>query len=189
MDCEAFLESYSDFFDGHVEEDDLSQFCQHLLDCSACAEYDGVIRRGLRLLREIDPPDTTPDFIPRLQRRFLDPVQRTQGLGEYVRVAGVAVLTVAGLMAIASLPMLRPAGGAVELPPVVVDLPNGTPEVHSLWGPPPTFAPPVSFLKVPDFPDDALLLRQPDRFSLFRKDVGKADASRARTESEVVAGE
>lgn len=182
MECEEFLEGYSDFLDGLFEEHRVSYYRTHLLTCPDCCEYDRVMRRGLRLVKELDRPEATPDFVPRLQRRFLDESGKSGGVGEYGRAVLVVGLTTVSLIVIASLPALRPDGGAIQLPPVVVEEPATT-DLPSLWGPPPTFAPSASFLRTPDFPRDGLLAPRTQPFSLFR---ATADLSKPAAETEEV---
>lgn len=166
MDCAEFLERYSEFLDGEIEASRVPAYQRHIVSCSGCAEYDRVVRRGLRLVRELERPEATPDFVPQLERRFLDGSQRSPWI-EYTKAALVAGVTTIAIMAAASMPNLRSSGRAVQLPPVVVETPS-TGEFPSLFSPPPTFAPRASFLTVPEFPSDHLLGLSPGRFSLFR---------------------
>jgi len=168
MECEKFLESYSDFLDGLLGEEPLSDCRNHLLRCPDCGEYDRVMRRGLRLVRELDRPEATPDFGPRLQKSFLAGSRRGEGAGDYTKAVLVAGLATLSLIVIASLPALRLGGRAVQLPPLVVETPAGASQLPSLWGPPPRFAPSASLLRVPDLSGDQLLAPPPQRFSLFR---------------------
>jgi len=168
MECEKFLESYSEFLDGLLEEGPLSDCRDHLLRCPDCGEYDRVMRRGLRLVRELDRPETTPDFGPRLQNSYLASSRPGEGAGDYTKAVLVTGLAALSLIVVASLPALRPGGRAVQLPPLVVETPAGANQLPSLWGPPPTFAPSASLLRVPDLSGDQLLAPPPQRFSLFR---------------------
>ena len=169
MDCDEFIQSFSDFLDAEFEKYPLQEYCQHLESCAACGEYDRVVRRGLRLVRELDAPEPSPDLVPRLQRCFLAQRDRSEAMGEYAKVAGIAGLTIAGVMLVASLPMMRPNGGALELPPVVVEAETPGDRSHSLWGPPPTFPASASFMTVPNLTEGPLLRRPLERFSLFRQ--------------------
>lgn len=167
MECEEFLEGYSDFLDGELGEPGLTYYRSHLFECRRCAEYDRVMRRGLRLVRELDPPEARCEIVPLLEPGAVDRRGR-QRTGELGRAAAVAGLAAASLAVVAALPMLRPGGRAVELPPVVVETPGGLGDRASLWGPPPMFAPGASFLRAPDFPRDPLLLPRAQPLSLFR---------------------
>jgi hypothetical protein len=178
MDCEEFLEGYSSFLDGEFDECHCNEYRVHLAACHDCAEYDRVVRRGLRLVRELDPPDTAPDFMPRLQRSFLSQSQASR-TGDYVWLGGVTGLALASLILVFAVPALRPGGGMLELPPVIVEAserPSGT---HSLWGPPPRFVPSASFLTVPSFSNEPLLVQPSQRLSIFRESVGTPMVRRA----------
>jgi len=169
MDCDEFIQTFSDFLDAEFEKHPLQEYSQHLENCAACGEYDRVMRRGLRLVRELDAPEPVPDLMPRLQRCFLSRRDRSEAIVEYAKVASIAGLTIAGVMFVASLPVLRPSGGAFELPPVVVEVERPADGSHSLWGPPPTFQVSASFMTVPSMPEGPLLRRPSERFSLFRQ--------------------
>lgn len=164
MECEEFLTDYSDFLDRQFEEHTIVGYCDHLLRCSECAEYDRVMRRGLELVRELEPPETQRGVVPRVSERVLAAGPgRGTGRGRAVLAAGVTALA---LFAVGSLAMLD-SGGTAELPPVVVK-PAVADEVPSLWGPAPKFTPAVSLLRVPELTDDRLLRPPPRRLSLFR---------------------
>lgn len=171
MDCDEFIQSFSDFLDAEFEKHPREEYNQHLDSCPDCGEYDLVMRRGLRLVRELDAPDPVPDFMPRLQRSFLAYGDRSGVVGEYAKAAGIAGLTIAGVMLLGSLPVLRPNGGALELPPVVVEADASVGRSHSLWGPPPTFPASASFVTAPNLAEAPLLRRPLGRFSLFREPV------------------
>ena len=92
MECEEFITDYSDFLDHQFEEHSLSSYCEHLLHCSDCAEYDRVMRRGLKLVRQLELPGTCPDFAPRVNERALS---SSPGLDE--RAVSGRTAMVAGL--------------------------------------------------------------------------------------------
>jgi len=167
MDCEEFLRSYSDFLDRRFEEHSIVSYCDHLLDCANCAEYDRVMRRGLELARRLDPLEPRRlDLVPRVGERVLG---AAPGLGRGVeggRASRVAAAAALALIVAGSLTMLGYRGTA-ELPPVVVE-PSAAEPPPSLWGPAPRFTPAVNLLQVPDLTDDRLLRVPPQRFSLFR---------------------
>ena len=184
MDCAEFLERYSEFLDGEIEASRVPAYQRHIVSCSGCAEYDRVVRRGLRLVRELERPEATPDFVPQLQHRFLDGSERSPWI-EYTKAALVAGVTTIVIMAAASIPNLPSSSRAVQLPPVVVETPSSS-GVPSLFAPPPTFAPQASFLTVPEFPSDHLLTPSSGRFSLFRVSTS---APEPREETEEAASE
>jgi hypothetical protein len=167
MDCEEFLVRYSDFLDGRLEEHPFSEYVCHIEECPKCAEYHCVMRRGLRLVRELEGPETTPDFMPRLQQGLFEG-PRSGGRGEYTRAAAMVGFTAVGLLFLASLPVVGRGSRALELPPVVVERPSYGQELHALWGPPPTFATRVSFQQVPSLSSTPLRAPPREGFSLFR---------------------
>jgi hypothetical protein len=74
MLCREFLESYSDFRDGLIRDEQRHEsLSRHLKVCVACAKYDGSVRHGVRALRlaggDIDP---SPQFRDRLRARIAD---------------------------------------------------------------------------------------------------------------------
>ena len=163
MECEEFLRDYSDFLDRRFEEHPIVSYCDHLLGCSDCAEYDRVVRRGLELLRGLERPETQAGLVPRVSERVLG-----SGAGrraERERTVLVAAAAALALFVAGSLAMLD--SGPAELPPVVVE-PVAADELPSLWGPAPTFTSSVSLLRVPDLADDGLLRPPGQRLSLFR---------------------
>jgi hypothetical protein len=118
------------------------------------------MRRGLHLLRELDDPESTPDFSLRLHTGFLDLQHRIANqAAEYSRAAAVAALTVVSLLVVASL-TLGP-GGDLQLPPVVVESTANAEPLPSLWGPAPRFTPSASLLQIPNLDSEPFL-------SLFR---------------------
>lgn len=178
MDCGEFLADYSDFLDGRCEAHSLSDYHYHLRRCSACADYDRVMRRALQLVQQLDPPEANPDFQPRLRRCVFELAKLPPGhLVEKGSAAAVLGLAALGVIAVASLAVLDRTRETVELPPVVVELSAGD-EVPSLWGPAPKFTPAASLLRVPEFPPH-LLLANPSqkKISLFRAGLRVVDAA------------
>lgn len=183
MECEEFLEDYSDFLDGTLEDHPITDYRNHLEKCRSCADYDRVMRRGLHLVRTLDPPDAAADFLPRLHRRSFALQSRAVEVGVRRSNLAVAGLAAAALLAVISLPLLRPGARALRLPPVVIEGPEVTNEATSLWGPPPTFAPTASFLTVPDLSNDPFFSSPPRPYSLFRTPM-RARTERAETGAE-----
>ncbi len=168
MDCEEFLEEYSDYFDWRLEEHPLYEYREHLSNCRTCAEYDRVMRSGLHLVKGLEPPVAGTDCVTRVQQRVHQLQsrigRRTGGLGLSLAVAGVTAITV---LIVTSLPVFR-SGSPVELPPVVVEIGPDSERLPSVFGPAPRFAPAPSLLRVPDFKSEGLLATASDRISLFR---------------------
>lgn len=171
MECEEFLQNFSDFLDAEFEKHSPEEYKEHLESCAECGEYDRVVRRGLRLVRELDVPEPVPDLMLRLQRSFLAHRDRSAVIAEYARTAGAAGVAIAAVLFLAVNPVFRPGGDELELPPVVVQAEATLGQSHSLWGPPPRFYVSASFLTAPG-PSEGSLLRRPlERFSLFREPV------------------
>jgi hypothetical protein len=186
MDCEEFLEDYSDYFDWRLEERPVQEYREHLSSCDACTEYDRVMRNGLHLVKDLGAPEPVDDCLSRVQQRVhaLDR-QLVHGMGRLrfaVAVAGVTAVTV---MFITSLPFFRP-GESVELPPVVVEIHPSTDEVPSVFGPAPKLAPPASLLRVPSLATEGLLATPPEQIPLFRTPL-RTTAVQARVSDEAVA--
>ena len=165
MDCEEFLEDYSDFLDRRFEAHPLIAYTEHVLGCESCAEYDRVVRRGLRLVRQIGPPEANPSFKPRLRRSLSDLSRGGLGPRDYVVGMALTAATAFGLLAVSVVPTLR-ARSAVELPPLVVEAPAETSR-PLLFGPAPRFTPPA-MLWAPEFNDDPIFAPPSDRVQLFR---------------------
>ncbi len=166
MDCEEFLTDYSDFLDRQFEEHSVASYCDHLLRCPDCAEYDRVMRRGLELVRELEPPEVCPALVPRVGERVpgLGPgLSRGVERGRAALLVGAAAVA---LCVVGSLAVLS-SGGPAELPPLVVEA-APVEEPPSLWGPAPKFTAAVSLLRVPDLSDGRLFRPPPERLSLFR---------------------
>lgn len=186
MECDEFLQSFSDYLDAEFEKHPPEAYNEHLESCDTCGEYDRVVRRGLRLVQELDAPEPVPDLMPRLQRSFLSRRDRSEVIAEYAKAAGMAGLTIAAVMLLAVNPVFRPGGEELELPPLVVEAEAQAGQSHSLWGPPPKFSVSASFLAVPSPSEGALLRRPLERFSLFREPVpttlsaASRDANRER---------
>ena len=186
MDCEKFLESYSDYLDRRLEVYPLPEYVRHLRSCRSCEEYDRVMRQGLHLCRQLRPPDTTPDFASDLRSSIHDLQDRLeQREGPSARATAVATLTAAAVLAAAAIPALRGDGGSVQLPPVVVEAPGdvGAP----LWGPAPSLAPASNLLLVPNLSAERFPALLSERPSLFRAPLRAS--SRARPPAESPEGE
>lgn len=55
MDCSEFLELYSDYRDGRLENAGVARSVrEHLRECDACMRYDALICRGVMALRSAD---------------------------------------------------------------------------------------------------------------------------------------
>lgn len=55
MNCSEFLEIYSDYRDGRLEDANVARSVrEHLRDCDTCMRYDAIICRGVMTLRSTD---------------------------------------------------------------------------------------------------------------------------------------
>lgn len=175
MDCEKFLTNYSDFLDRRFEAHHRSSYCSHLLECPSCAEYDRVMRRGLSLVRQLDPPESGTDFgrgfygpmLPAGERDIYPATQRSPS-------TAATGLAVGGLIALTLLIALGSRRQPVELPPVVVDNATEVRDRPSLWGPSPRFAPAANLLQVPQLRSDPVLATPTEPLSLFREPFSTA---------------
>lgn len=124
MDCQEFLEGYSSYLDGVASTSEQEAFDDHLECCEACARYDRVVQRGLKVFRNLPRVRTSSDFLPRLRHRLyhvddaIPERSRTSG-GSAALVAVAAV----GILALAWMPFATSVPVEVELPAVSVEAP------------------------------------------------------------------
>ncbi len=106
MRCSDFLDNYSDFRDGTVENPVLRRLLlAHLEECRRCARYREVIERGLAKLRAAEPVEPSRRFRTALRRRLAASTQEPAALfpvpmrfvGSLVVAAAVAMLVIEGL--------------------------------------------------------------------------------------------
>ena len=106
MRCSDFLDNYSDFRDGTVENPVLRRLLfAHLEACRRCARYHEVIERGLAKLRAAKPVEPSRRFRTALRHRLAAPAQEPAALfpvpmrfvGSLVVAAAVAMLVIEGL--------------------------------------------------------------------------------------------
>jgi hypothetical protein len=125
VDCSRFLEEYSAFRDGELENDVRVDFEMHLELCPACARYDRVIRDGVELYRRCPGLTPSDDFLPRLQHRIFNVDEEMRGpgrTGSGTRTA-VTLAIAASLAGLAWIPVLRDAPRTLELPAVAARAP------------------------------------------------------------------
>ena len=142
MDCEEFLQGYSDYSDRLRTPEQLRDFESHMRQCQTCARYDRVVRQGIDLFRQLPRPDTSPDFLPRLRHRLYHIDDHTV-LGSRLG-GGVALVAMAavGLLAIVWLPFASRIPVEVELAPVAVTAPTPpSADLPSLFSPGPFVTP------------------------------------------------
>ena len=124
MVCQEFIDSYTEYVDGSLSDDDHARIEKHLMDCDACRRYKRVLTRGLSLWRDLPVAATSPDFRPRLQHRLyhVDEEGKFPNRQRMGKMALVAVALV-GLLAMAWFPFATRMSYEVELPAVVVQGP------------------------------------------------------------------
>lgn len=125
MECKDFLEGYSAYRDGLVDEAERDAFREHRERCESCARYDRVVRKGTDILRDLPPVDPPSDFLARLQHRIYH-IEDGIPLSSTLQGGSAAVMAVAavGLLALAWLPFAARAPVEVELPTVAVEAPE-----------------------------------------------------------------
>jgi hypothetical protein len=146
VDCSQFLEEYSAFRDGALEDDARTEFEAHLAACPSCARYDRVITEGVRLYRKCPEITASDDFLPRLQHRLYHVEEEMRGPGRSGSGAPAALmLAIAATMAtIAWIPAFRQQSALIELPAVAARAPLPPPE------------PPRAFRSSPQLSPEAL---------------------------------
>ena len=125
MECKDFLEGYSAYRDGLVDEAERDAFREHRERCESCARYDRVVRKGTDVLRDLPPVDPPSDFLARLQHRIYH-IEDGIPLSSTFQGGSAAVMAVAavGLLALAWMPFAVRAPVEVELPAVAVEAPE-----------------------------------------------------------------
>ena len=124
MDCQEFLEGYSSYLDGVAGPSELDAFDEHLEACEACARYDRVVQRGLKVFRNLPKVHTSSDFLPRLRHRLYhvddDIPERSRTSGGSAALVAVAAV---GILALTWMPFATRVPVEVELPAVSVEAP------------------------------------------------------------------
>ena len=124
MVCQEFIDSYTEYVDGLLSDDDHARFEKHLVDCDSCQRYERVLTRGLSLWRGLPVAATSPDFRPRLQHRLYH-VEDAGKLSVRQQLGKAALVAVAlvGLLAVAWMSFATRMSYEVELPAVAVQAP------------------------------------------------------------------
>lgn len=126
MQCNSFVESYTDFRDGLLGPVREGEFEAHLRTCLACRRYDRVIHDGVDLLTELPAPKASDDFMPRLQHRIYNLDQGVLDASSHRFLGSAALVAVAsvGLLALFWLPFAASVPIEVELPAVAAERPS-----------------------------------------------------------------
>lgn len=136
LDCSDFLEEYSGFRDGSLDDVRLAAMRAHLAHCRPCARYDRVVGSGVDVLRALPEIEPSDDFLPRLQHRIYH-IDDAAALRER-RASGASAVILGGIAfaigATAWAPLVRSGSvPVVELPPVVAHAPHKVEALEHLF--------------------------------------------------------
>src|SRR5512144_1881973 len=98
MTCGEFLARHSEFLDEELGADGAAEMRRHMGGCARCARYDRVLRRGLELVRDLEPVLPSTDGYVALHEhlaRTTPPPERAAArapLAATIAVAGVVAL-------------------------------------------------------------------------------------------------
>lgn len=147
MQCDGFLQGYSEFVDGRLPAGVRMAFQAHLDACEPCARYHRIVQRGLFIYRNLPSVESSPDFLPRLEHRLyhVDDAERLAARTPLGSAALVAVAAV-GFLALAWLPFATRLSVEVQLPAVAVEAPSEEPAAPSLFGPGPFVLPAAGYV-------------------------------------------
>jgi len=131
MDCSEFLELYSDYRDGRLEDASVARSVrEHVSECEACMHYDALVCRGVMALRSAD--DLEPTRTVSLNRLTLLPESTVPHAPAPAKFA--AALMVAAAIALliwpqTDEPLEQPSIARVETapPPTAAALPEPKP--------------------------------------------------------------
>jgi hypothetical protein len=144
VDCSQFLEGYSAYRDGELDDFVRGQFEAHRAECSSCARYDRVIRKGVELYRNCEEITPSDDFLPRLQHRLyhVDEEMRGPGRNGSGAQAALTLALAASIAAIAWIPTAQTKARMIELPAIAARAPLPPPpptifEARPLYSPTP----------------------------------------------------
>lgn len=132
--CSEFLDGYSDYRDGELDDGRCAQFLEHARHCARCADYDRVVCGGVRVLQQLPALEISEDFMPRLQHRLMH-VEDERALGRTTaRATSAVVLGVAAALAgAAAAPLLRSEAAVLELAPIAAHAPHPVEHMPGLF--------------------------------------------------------
>ena len=125
-ECREFLEGYSEYRDGRLDDGKRSSFLGHMAACSPCRRYDRVIRTGVRVLREPGPaPSRTPLSIAEVRFRATALERESPALGTAGSRATLSAAAAVALFlaAVAWSPFLSGGTPEIEMPPLFAGAP------------------------------------------------------------------
>jgi len=125
LDCSEFLEGYSAYRDGELDDHEHARFDAHRAQCCSCERYDRLISRGVEQYRRCPTPELSEDFQLRLQHRILhlEDEMRARPRNGSGAQAAVTFALAATIAAIAWIPVTRVQPSAVELPAIAARAP------------------------------------------------------------------
>ncbi|NNM33722.1 MAG: zf-HC2 domain-containing protein [Gemmatimonadetes bacterium] len=122
MDCDRFIDTYTDYRDGQLDAATRRAVTLHLSECDSCRRYDRVLSAGVDLLRSMDVDSDRALSLGRVERLALDAdLEARTALPLVFRrpIAAAGVLAAALLAALAFFPEGIPGTPELELPAVV----------------------------------------------------------------------
>ena len=122
MDCDRFIDNYTDYRDGRLDAVARQAVSLHLSECDRCSRYDRVLSAGVDLLRSMDVESDRSLSLGRVQRLALDAdlAARTSLPLVFRRpVAAAGFLAAAVFAALAFLPDGIMGTPELEMPAVV----------------------------------------------------------------------
>lgn len=142
MNCEHFLESYSDYADGLLEDSAQSECTEHVDRCPSCSRYVRVMQQAVDVFRELPSAEPASDFAPRLRHRLYHVEDNIPWAAAHPG-GSAAILAVAavGLLSLFWLPFATQIPVEVQFAPVAVQAPD-VPESSPLFQEGPFFEPP-----------------------------------------------
>ncbi len=99
MTCEEFLARYSEYLDEELGAADAAEMRRHSAGCARCARYERVLRRGLALVRELEPVVPSRDSYLALHQHLARSTPAPPEV-ELPRAPLAATIAVAGVLAL-----------------------------------------------------------------------------------------
>ncbi len=99
MTCEEYLARHSEYLDEELGAAEAADMRRHGAGCARCARYDRVLRRGLALVRELEPVLPSSDSYLALHEHLARTTPAPPATG-VPRVPFAATIAVAGVVAL-----------------------------------------------------------------------------------------
>ncbi len=110
MTCEEYLARHSEYLDEELGAEAAADMRRHGAQCPRCARYDRVLRRGLTLVRELEPVLPSTDSYLALHEHLARTTPAPPAAG-VPRVPFAATIAVAGVVALVAWSALFRATG------------------------------------------------------------------------------